>query len=295
MPQRPTPSLLRRRLGLSLLAGGSLLQLGACAKLPTLPSLPKRSSSSVSGPAGVLQVDDGGSGTALPVLFAHSYAGSSAHWSAQLAHLRSARRAVAFDFRAHGQSKAPVPPAYEVSDFARDIAAVADGLKLQRFVLIGHSLGGAAAAAYAGTHPARVAGLMLVGTPGRTDAQVAMQTFDELRKDYEKTMSSYWRSLLEGATPDNQKRLMAQMQRMPREVALPIIAGVFSFDPAPSIRAYGGPTLIVDTSAGGSPDALFRQVPEVPRRVMSDTSHWPQLDQPQAFNALLDEFLARVR
>src|SRR5436190_19211345 len=37
----------------------------------------------LSGPAGALYVDDGGVG-GLPIVFAHSFAGSSAHWSAQL-------------------------------------------------------------------------------------------------------------------------------------------------------------------------------------------------------------------
>ena len=40
----------------------------------------------IAGPAGTLVVDDGGRG-GVPVVFVHSYAGSKAHWSAQLAHL----------------------------------------------------------------------------------------------------------------------------------------------------------------------------------------------------------------
>src|SRR5438552_1325242 len=47
---------------------------------------------SITGPAGRLHVDDGGSG-GPPVVFVHSFAGSSAHWASQLAHLRPRRRA----------------------------------------------------------------------------------------------------------------------------------------------------------------------------------------------------------
>src|SRR5436190_1999633 len=45
----------------------------------------------IMGPAGQLHVDDGGTG-GLPVVFVHSFAGSTAHWAEQLAHLRPPRR-----------------------------------------------------------------------------------------------------------------------------------------------------------------------------------------------------------
>ncbi|HVF61612.1 MAG TPA: alpha/beta fold hydrolase [Thermoanaerobaculia bacterium] len=98
----------------------------------------------VNGPAGQLYVDDGGAG-GLPVVFVHSYAGSGAHWAAQLAHLRPTRQAVAFDFGGHGRSEAPAAGDYAVESLAADIAAVVDALGLGRFVLVGHSMGGAAA------------------------------------------------------------------------------------------------------------------------------------------------------
>src|SRR5258706_7893782 len=117
----------------------------------------------ITGPAGELYVDDGGSGGGgtVPVLFAHSYAGNSAHWRAQLAPLRPRRRAVAIDLRGHGQSDPPASGNYPVPALAEDIAAVADALELRRFVLVGHSMGGAAASAYAGKHPERISGLVL--------------------------------------------------------------------------------------------------------------------------------------
>ena len=58
----------------------------------------------IAGPTGMLALDDGGQGSGAPVVLAHSLAGTAGHWSHQLPHLRSSRRAVAFDFRAHGAS-----------------------------------------------------------------------------------------------------------------------------------------------------------------------------------------------
>jgi pimeloyl-ACP methyl ester carboxylesterase len=137
----------------------------------------------IAGPAGQLHVDDGGTG-GLPVLLIHSYAGSCAHWKAQLAHLRRRRRALAMDLRGHGRSSDPAAADYGMPALAEDIAAVADALELRRFVLVGHSMGGAAGAAYAGKHPARVTGLVLAGTPGNSTSEQARQTMEALQADY---------------------------------------------------------------------------------------------------------------
>ena len=263
----------------------------SCASQGTLA---REAPVTVTGPAGRLHVDDGGKGS-VPVVFLHSFAGSSAHWSAQLAHVRRARRAVALDLRGHGRSDAPGSGSYHVDSLAADIAAAADGLGLRRFVLVGHSMGGAAAIAYAGAHADRVAGLVLVGTPGKSPADMATRVMAAMRSDYDNVSEGYWRLLLTGARPDVESQIRADMRRMPRESALAIIEAIFAFDPLPALRAYRGPALIVDTQHGEVPDALHNQMPRLSRRVISGTSHWPHMDKPEEFNRVLDAFLAQVQ
>ena len=141
--------------------------------------------SDITGPTGRLHVDDGGSGEALPVVFVHAFGGSLVHWADQLAHLRPGRRAIGFDLRGHGRSDATVGPDDTIEDLAGDIGAVVDGLRLRRVVLVGHSIGGAAAVAYAGKRPQHVAGMLLVGTPGRVPLQQADQIMSQMTSDYD--------------------------------------------------------------------------------------------------------------
>jgi pimeloyl-ACP methyl ester carboxylesterase len=244
----------------------------------------------ITGPAGELYVDDGGAG-GLAALLVHSFAGSSAHWKAQLSHLRHRRRAIAMDLRGHGHSGAPDNGDYSVPALADDIAAVVDALELRRVVLIGHSLGGAAAAAYAGGNPSRVAGLVLVATPSKSAPQQRDAVMGGPAADDDQVMAGYWGSLLEGAQPAVRDLLEAEMRRMRRESAITMIRSLFDFDPLPALAKFGGPKLIIDTPHGDGPAALHKQVPDITRKVIEGTSHWPQLDQPQAFNRLLDEFL----
>ncbi|MGZ5196076.1 MAG: alpha/beta fold hydrolase [Ramlibacter sp.] len=245
----------------------------------------------IDSPAGQLYVDDGGH-AGLPVLLVHSFAGSTAHWKSQLSHLRQRRRAIAMDLRGHGRSDPPADGDFSVPALARDIAAVADALELRRFVLVGHSLGGCAAAAYAGEHPDRLRGLVLAGTPGKSPVVTARQVMDGLRADYDKVMGDYGASLLAGAQPAVRDELETQMHRVPREQALALVGAVFDFDPLPSLARYAGSKLIIDTPHGDGPAALHAQMPDITRKVITGTSHWPQLDRPQEFNRLLDEYLA---
>jgi pimeloyl-ACP methyl ester carboxylesterase len=245
----------------------------------------------IDGPAGQLYVDDGGH-AGLPVLLVHSFAGSTAHWKAQLSHLRQRRRAIAMDLRGHGQSDPPADRDFSVPALARDIAAVADALELRRFVLVGHSLGGSAAAAYAGEHPERLRGLVLVGTPGKSPAELARHVMNGLHADYDKVMGSYSASLLAGAQAPVHDELEAEMRRVPREQALALVGAVFDFDPLPSLARYPGSKLIIDTPHGEGAASLRTQMPDVTRKLITGTSHWPQMDKPQEFNRLLDEYLA---
>src|SRR5689334_19334701 len=149
----------------------------------------------VKGPAGQIHVDDGGTG-GMPVIFAHSFGGSAEQWAAQLEHLRKNRRAIAYDLRGHGDSDAPANDDYTIPTQEQDLAAVVEALALERFVLVGHSMGGSTVIAYAGKHPERVAGLMMVGTPGKSPEELAKPVITSLESDkYQQVMDSYMKQL----------------------------------------------------------------------------------------------------
>lgn len=245
----------------------------------------------ITGPAGRLYVDDAGSG-GLPVVFVHSFAGSAAHWAEQLDHLRPKRRAIAFDLRGHGRSASPEGDHYSIADLADDIAAVVEARGLERFVLVGHSIGGSAAIAYAGQHPERVAGLLLVGTPGRVPMEQADQIMSAMTSDYEATMGGYWDRLLADATPRVKAQIKSEMSRLPQDVAMSLIGATFADDPVPALEGYPGPKLSV--TAGESPFDLHKQVDGLPNEQITGTSHWVHMDKPTDFDRIMDGFLAKV-
>src|SRR4030067_2499768 len=73
---------------------------------------------------------------------------------------------VCFDHRGTGRSAAPQgPEPFHIDRFVGDIAALADGLSLGRFALLGHSFGGIVALHFALAHPDLLTHLVLVSTP----------------------------------------------------------------------------------------------------------------------------------
>jgi pimeloyl-ACP methyl ester carboxylesterase len=248
----------------------------------------------IEGPAGQLHVDDGGTG-GVPVVFVHSFAGSGSHWTSQLAHARATRRAVTFDLRGHGRSTPPSNNDYRIESLAEDLAAVIDGLQLERVVLVGHGLGASVSAAYASEQPERVGGLLLVVPPGKVPGDQAQKTIQALESDFGKVSAAYYEKLLSGARPNVRSVIMLDAQRLPRETALALIKASQTYDPVSALQRYEGPKLSIVTPSSDTPLDLHNVLRDLPRVHMDGTSHWPQLDKPDEFNRHLDEFLAQIR
>jgi pimeloyl-ACP methyl ester carboxylesterase len=246
----------------------------------------------VAGPAGKLAVDDGGTGSAVVLL--HSLGGTSGQWSAQLEHLRESRRAVALDLRGHGRSQPPSDGHYSIEAHARDVAAAADALGLERFALVGHSFGAGVALTYAGMEPRRVTHLVLADPIGDgtqvPDAEVRPFLEALGTAAYAETIEGYWSSIA-GTDGAVLERLLADLRGTPREAMVRGLHSVMAFDPKPAFSAYRGPTLAVITPANDFPYSLHRLGSGLPHRVIEGTGHWLQMERPGEFNRILDQFL----
>jgi len=105
-------------------------------------------------------------GAQKALVFVHGYAGCAETWEYQINHFALNHRVVAPDLRGHGQSDAPFTD-YVMSELVSDLDAIARVLGLpEKFVLVGHSFGGAICVEYANAHPERLEKLILIATAG---------------------------------------------------------------------------------------------------------------------------------
>lgn len=98
---------------------------------------------------------------ALPVICVHGYTSSAQSFNALARHLGDRVHLLAMDVRGHGESQWSPEGAYRYADQAADLAAFADALAPTPFVLIGTSMGGIIAMAYAMHHAGRLRALVI--------------------------------------------------------------------------------------------------------------------------------------
>ena len=107
-----------------------------------------------------LDFETSGSG-ATALLYLHYWGGSARTWRPVIDALPDDYLHVAVDLRGWGDS--PKPDAgYGLADMAADVLGVIDTLALERYVLVGHSMGGKVAQYVASDRPAGLLGLVLV-------------------------------------------------------------------------------------------------------------------------------------
>jgi pimeloyl-ACP methyl ester carboxylesterase len=103
-----------------------------------------------------------GSGDGIPILLVHGLAGASlTEWYQVAPKLAVERRVILVDHRGHGLS-APGDIRFEVDDDADDLAGVLDDLGVAQVDVVGYSMGGIIAQAFALRHPGRVRKLVLI-------------------------------------------------------------------------------------------------------------------------------------
>jgi len=243
---------------------------------------------------GPLSFDDGGTG-GMPVVFVHSLAGNTSQWSAQLAHLRKSRRAIAIDLRGHGLSLPPADGDYSIEALSRDIDTVVRGIQVPEFVLVGHSMGGIVSLAFAHAHPGRVAGILLADPAGdvrKVPEEEIRQFMEALESDaYTDAIEDWWNQMLSGSDAAVRSRVIRDLRSTPRETVVGIFKALLHHDPLTALSAYRGPILSIVTPFNDAPYSLHRLHSALPHRQVSGTGHWLQLDKPGEFNRLLDEFL----
>jgi pimeloyl-ACP methyl ester carboxylesterase len=204
-------------------------------------------------------VRDQGNPDGIPMVLIHGSLGSLHIWEGWVRELAPQARLISVDLPGHGLTGPWPRDEYTVEAYADFIEVLVDSLNLDRFVLVGHSLGGAVAWSFAATRPDRVSQLVLVDAAGypRESGDVPLST--ELARlplvgdigIYFKPERLVRRSLSEVyadpamATPERVKRY-AELQRFPgnREATLQRARTQEPLDPTP-LKRLSVPTLIL--------------------------------------------------
>lgn len=247
----------------------------------------------VTGPAGRLMATVEGDG-GIPALFVHDIPGDRALWAETQHGL--ATRSIAFDLRGMGESSGAHGP-FGVEAAVEDVAAVADALAPEKFVLVGHGFGAAVAGAFAAYYPERLAGLLYVegagdlrGTP-KAKADAWLENFSAAKYG---TFHEHWLApLLLEARETTRVLVMKTMRTTRREPIAGYVESLFSHDPGEAFERFTGPTHALAAATG--PETLVAWRDTLSRSVAPHASHWLMLDSAQWFHTELVRFLGQCR
>lgn len=113
-------------------------------------------------------------GKGTPLLLIHGYPLDHTIWDMVLPLLEKDFGLILPDMRGFGESTTIDSP-YSMKDIASDFVGLLDRLGLQKVALVGHSMGGYVALAFARLHPERVTGLALVSSQALADTPEGKQ------------------------------------------------------------------------------------------------------------------------
>ncbi len=256
-----------------------------------------------------IQVLEEGAGPALIVL--HGFSGAKEDFTEHVDRLSRAHRVVLFDHRGHAESGKPRDTAaYSLARLATDTLDVADGLGIERFRLLGSSLGGMVAQHVVLEAPERVDALVLVNTwpgpfPGATPAdarragQLALDEGIEVlwraQSDRDPTTTPAHERLLRerpGHEEFGDRKFLAQSPHMYAALVEELVTRP---DLRDDLRSVQCPTLVVvgeeDATALPGCLALAEAIPGARLARIPHAGHSPQFENPASWAHPVASFL----
>jgi pimeloyl-ACP methyl ester carboxylesterase len=112
-----------------------------------------------------------GADAAPPLVLLHGLTGHAHTWDHMAPDLAAQYHVIALDQRGHGDTEHA--ETYRTQDFVDDLEALAGAWGFERFALMGLSLGGHNAMAFAAAYPERVSNLIVIDIPAKMDRSKA--------------------------------------------------------------------------------------------------------------------------
>jgi len=242
---------------------------------------------------------EAGGGEATPIVFLHGVGSDKSVWRPQLKHFAKTRRAIAFDYPGYGESDAAIQGTTR-DDYAAAILSAMDALGIAEAHICGLSLGGIVAIAIDHLAPARCASLILADTfaahpEGRAIYDRSIAASGNLRAMAEARVDLL---LAQPADPAVRSEVVETMSRIDPAAYRIGAEAVWLADQRARAGAIAKPTLVLVgnqdlvTPPELSSD-LADRIPGARIQVIENAGHLSNLEQPDAFNRAVDEFLSR--
>jgi pimeloyl-ACP methyl ester carboxylesterase len=224
----------------------------------------------------------------------HGWSCNLEHWRDQIPDLAKRNRVIALDLLGHGQSDKP-QIAYTMDLFAAAIDAVLRDAKVERAVVVGHSMGTPVARQFYRKYPQKTLGIVIVdgglrpfGTKEMREQFVAMFR----APNYKETSAPMFDQMMGSLAPPDRERIKSSFLSTPQHVLVSAMEGMNQESLYAADKINVPVLAILAKSPFWPPDTeqfLRSLAPDLEFRQWDGVSHFLMMDKPKEFN---DEVIA---
>ncbi|MEW6004464.1 MAG: alpha/beta hydrolase [Stygiobacter sp.] len=228
----------------------------------------------------------------VSLIFIHGWGCNKNYWKNQIKEFSKNYFVVALDLAGHGQSTAK-RKSYTMNLFGHDVAAVVNQLKLNKVILVAHSLGGAVALEAKKILKDKVIGIIGVDTyqtldVGETEDR-AEQFLSTFKENYKGSVESYLGNLFhDNVDTSFSNSIIRDLAKMPKEIGIDIFRNILKYnyelgvkETKPKIIAVNGDKFPINLNK------VKKVLPTFDYKIVPNTDHFLMLENPKAFNEQL--------
>jgi len=246
-----------------------------------------------------------------PIVFVHGFGCWLTDWDAQVAYLATRHQTIAVDLRGHGDSPG-TPDEYSIERYGADVAEVMQALALPPAVLVGHSMGCRIVIEATLQAAGHVAGVVMVDGSQFAPAMEATLKETFATPDGYPTLIARWfqEMFTTKCNPAVVASIIERAGHLPSDIGEKVLLDMVRYDTDRLARSLGSlrvPVMDIQTTysnrrrerrsmgAGQITPYLVMlraNIRTIRIEIIPGTGHFPQIDEPDRTNALLDRFIA---
>lgn len=242
-------------------------------------------------------------GQGSPVLLLHGLGSSGLDWEYQIPALAAQHRVITLDIRGHGRSDKP-RERYSIKGFSADVEALIEHLHLEPVHVVGLSMGGMIGFQLAVDHPQWLRSLCIVNS----GPQVKVRSANEVWQWFKRwslarllSMQALGQALGKLLFPrpdqaDLRRKIAERWARNDKRAYLASFDAIVGWGVQERLSRINCPTLVISGDRDYTPvavkQAYVKLICNARLVVIENSRHATPLDQPEAFNRTLLQFIA---
>jgi pimeloyl-ACP methyl ester carboxylesterase len=234
------------------------------------------------------------------LIFVHGWSCDSRYWRDQISAFSKEYKVITIDLAGHGHSSSNRLD-YTIESFADDVKAVINKEKIDRTILIGHSLGGGVIAKSAELMPQQIVSIIGIDTFHNVDEKVTQEFVNQMIGPFNDDFVAAVQGFVLGMFPEGTDKdllywTIEDMSSAPKDISLNSFRNYLERSvsgeasqvfknidiPVVSINARLWPT---------DPESNRKHIKDYKLFYIEETGHFPMMEKPEDFNSLLKEAL----